>query len=154
MRCGCVVGWFCWVVVGSFVGWLWTVFCLSVSVCSCCFLGVYGCFFRFLVVVGCLCCWLFVVTTRRWDLQIFFPKNYITPRLRFPKMFDSCLPKKIGGLDESSLNFGWKHVLPSGKLTWQWKTTIFLIGDTSSHAGFSIAMLVYQSVTGWLKPPS
>ena len=35
-----------------------------------------------------------------------------------------------------------------------WKTTIFLIGDTSSHAGFSIAMLVYQEgIYPFFSPP-
>ena len=38
---------------------------------------------------------------------------------------------------------GW---IPSGKLTWLAGKPPFLIGDTSSHAGFSIAMLVYQRV--------
>ena len=39
-----------------------------------------------------------------------------------------------------------KMNIPFCKLTLQWKKTSFLIGDTSSHGGFPIAMLVYRSV--------
>ena len=35
--------------------------------------------------------------------------------------------------------------LPSGKLTWQWKISIY-VGNTSSNGPIPIAMLVYQSV--------
>ena len=40
-------------------------------------------------------------------------------------------------------------LIPSSKLTWQWKST-FPIGNTSSNGGFPLAMLVYRRVCGFI----
>ncbi len=57
----------------------------------------------------------------------------------------SQVQKYVGvDLNEADWGGGGDKTLPSRKLTWQWKVTIF--GDTSSNGGFLILMLVFRDV--------